>query len=43
LDEKKVSLKTIVDPEVFAFANSPAAFDTLYDGTKHQGKIVIRI
>ncbi|KAH7419598.1 hypothetical protein BKA64DRAFT_716052 [Cadophora sp. MPI-SDFR-AT-0126] len=43
LEAKKVSLKGIVDPGVFSFEDSQAAFDTLYDGTKHQGKIVIRL
>lgn len=43
LELKKVSLKGIVDPGVFSFQDSQAAFDALYDGTKHQGKIVIRI
>ncbi|KAK6613678.1 hypothetical protein QC760_002698 [Botrytis cinerea] len=43
LELKKISLKGIVDPGVFLFKDSQAAFDALYDGTKHQGKIVIRI
>ncbi|KAM0164269.1 hypothetical protein ACHAQE_002844 [Botrytis cinerea] len=43
LELKKISLKGIVDPGVFSFKDSQAAFDTLYNGTKHQGKIVIRI
>ena len=43
LEAKNVSLKGIVDPGIFSFEDSQAAFDALYDGTKHQGKIVIRI
>ncbi|KAF7958295.1 hypothetical protein EAE96_001846 [Botrytis aclada] len=42
LEAKNISLKDIVDPGVFSFKDSQAAFDALYDGTKHQGKIVIR-
>ncbi|KAG4414188.1 hypothetical protein IFR04_012675 [Cadophora malorum] len=43
LEAKNVSLKGIVDPGIFSFEDSQTAFDALYDGTKHQGKIVIRI
>ncbi|THV44934.1 hypothetical protein BGAL_0554g00010 [Botrytis galanthina] len=43
LEAKKISLKGIIDPGVFSFNDSQTAFYALYDGTKHQGKIVIRI
>lgn len=41
LEEKKLSLTPLVD-RVFAFDESPAAFDYLYSGS-HVGKVVIKV
>ncbi|KAK3358845.1 alcohol dehydrogenase [Lasiosphaeria hispida] len=41
-EEKKVSLKPLVDNRIFDFDDSQAAFDYLWSG-KHVGKVVIRI
>jgi NADPH-dependent curcumin reductase CurA len=41
LSEKKLSLKPLID-RVFAFDESPAAFDYLYSGS-HVGKVIIKV
>ncbi|EPS32647.1 hypothetical protein PDE_07607 [Penicillium oxalicum 114-2] len=42
LEERKISLKPILDSTIFSFEDSQNAFDYLY-GAKHMGKVVIRI